>query len=287
MTGLEIAALGALGGGVLSFLGGQSQAEAQQRMAEEQSAALREQTRLAIEQRTKERNLALGFAAPSASELSAQQNFLDLQEQILGRTRRELQFLERGLDLTAPGAAEAGRGLFSSIIARTRATQRAQLESQLRQRFGAGYATTSAGQSALQQFDQGTADIGVQAIPQFLQSAYGAIEAPVNLEGRIKARQIAASQGTPLSDIYAASAGPFAQLAGASQVGAIQRGEALGRFGNVISGLGGQAFGYGLQNKFGMDVANAQNFSNNIGSMLESMPSSSSFQMPTFGSFRR
>ena len=140
MLPVIIAGAAALGGGFLSYLGGQSQAKAQQRMAEQQAAALREQTRLAIEQRTKERELALGFAAPSATELSAQQNFLDLQEQILGRTRRELQFLERGLDLTAPGAAEAGRGLFSSIIARTRAAQRAQLESQLRQRFEIGRA---------------------------------------------------------------------------------------------------------------------------------------------------
>lgn len=226
-------------GGALSFLGGQSQAEAQQRLAEQQQRMSEEM----IKERRKEREMALAFAAPSTTELDAQRSLLDLQSQVLGRTQRELSFLQRGLDLTSPGAAEAGQGLYSSMIARTRATQRAALESQLRRRFGAGYATTSAGQSALQQFDIGTADLGVQAIPQFIQTAYGAINAPVALEDILKKRQIAAAQATAVSPSIQAGI-PFA---GASNVGAIQGGAALAGLGNTIAGFGGQMLGYQMQ----------------------------------------
>lgn len=253
-----------LGGGVLSFLGGQSQASAQERAAMAQAEALKRQSELAfeaqrqaIEQRTKERDLALGFAAPGADELSARSNYLDLQEQVLGRTRRELDFLQRGLDITSPGAAQAGQGLFSSLIARQRSAQRAKLESELRQRLGAGYATTSAGQSALQQFDQGTVDVAAQAIPAFLQQAYQSIGAPVSLEQSIKNRQISAAQGTPLSPLFgemaglrAQFAGPLAQSAQAPFVGQAARGQAMAGLGSNISQIGGMFLGKGLGGMF-------------------------------------
>lgn len=226
-------------GSALGFIGSSRQASAQRRMAQAQEA----QARAMIEERRKEREMALRFAEPSEAELGARASLLSLQSDVLGRTQRELAFLQRGLDLTAPGAAEAGAGLFSSMIARQRSSDRARLESQLRQRFGAGYASTSAGQSALQQFDMGTSDIGIQAIPQFLQQAYGSIGATTALEGTIKNRQIAASQGTAVAPFMQAAL-PFA---GSQNVGAIQGGAALGQFGSMLGSLGGQALGYGLQ----------------------------------------
>lgn len=223
----------------LNFLGGRSQARAQQRMAEAQEA----QARAMIEERRKEREMALRFAEPSEAELNARSQFLQLQNDVLGRTQRELSFLQRGLDLSAPGASEAGAGLFSRMIASQRSADRARLESSLRQRFGAGYASTSAGQSALQQFDSGTANIGIQAIPQFLQQAYGAIGASTALEQNIKNRQIAAAQATSVAPFMQAAI-PFS---GAENVGAIQGGAALGQFGNMLGSLGGQALGYQMQ----------------------------------------
>lgn len=283
-----IGGVGALGGGLLSYFGGQSQAEAQQRAAEAQAAEMRRQFEAALAERRREQGMALGFAAPSSVELQAQSNFLNLQEQVLGRTRRELDFLSRGLDITSPGAAEAGRGLFSSMIMRGRAQQRAALESQLRQRFGAGYATTSAGQSALQQFDQGTVDVGVQAIPAFLGQAYQSISAPVSLEQAIKNRQISAAQGTPVSPVFGQFAEQLAKGAQAPFLGQAQRGAALGALGGTVSRLGGMALGEGLGGMFGMSKGpSASQYESNIDYLMGSMPSSDSFSMPTFGTFGR
>lgn len=269
-------------GGIASYLGGRSQASAQQRMAEAQQRA----AEMAIAERRKEREMALRFAEPSEAELNARQQFIDLQAQVLGRTQRELSFLQRGLDLTSPGAAEAGQGLFSSILARGRASQRAALESGLRRRFGAGYATTSAGQAALQQFDQGTMDLGVQAIPQFLQQAYQSIGMPMSIDQAIKARQIGAAQATSVSPMMMQAA----PMAGASNVGAIQQGAMFGQLGNVISGLGGQMLGQQMQAQTlsqlmgGRTGPSPAQFESNIGSLMSAVPSTeSSFRMPTFG----
>ena len=256
-----------LGGAALSFLGGRSQARAQQRMAEEQQRA----AQAAIEERRRERALALQYAEPSEAELAARQNFLDLQNQVLGRTQRELSFLQRGLDLTAPGAAEAGQGLFSSMLARGRATQRAALESTLRQRFGAGYATSSAGQAALQQFDQGTMDLGVQAIPQFLQQAYQSIGATTAIDQAVKARQIGAAQATAVSPLALQAS----YQAGAGNVGAIQSGQALSQFGNVLGSLGGQFLGQQMAQE------NFANFAGLMGRGREAAPENP-FQMSNY-----
>lgn len=224
------------GGALLSFIGSQSQASAQQSIAEQQYRA----SQAAIEQQKAERAQALAFAAPSSTELDAKSQFLQLQQQVLGRAQNELQFLQRGLDLTHPGAAEQGAGLFSSILARTRANQQDQLRMQLAERLGPGYATTSAGQSALQQFDIGTADIAAQAIPQFLGTAYQAIQAPVTLEDALKRRQIGAATGTPVAPMMFQGT----QFAGAGSVGQALAGQSLGQLGSTISNLGGQAYGY-------------------------------------------
>lgn len=182
---------GAVIGGALGFFGGlssRSAARGQQAMAQAQ-----------LDEARRTREQALSFAGPSASDLSGIQSMLALQEQILGRANRELDFLSRNLDLRAPGALQAGQGLFSQLIARQRFDQRSALESRLRQRLGEGYATTSIGQQALQAFDQGTIDVGVQAIPQFLQTAYQAIQAPMSVEDAIARRRIGALTQTPIT----------------------------------------------------------------------------------------
>jgi hypothetical protein len=263
--GLLFAGGSALVGGALSFFGGRSQASAQQRMAESQLQAARE----AIAQQRREREQALGFAGPSSIELDMQSQMLDLSRQVMGRANRELQFLSQGLDVANPGASQAGRGLFSELIARTRANQRGSLQMQLQERLGAGYATSSAGQSALQQFDQGTADIGVQAIPQFLQTAYGAMQAPLTLQDAISRRQIGAASGTPVAPMMFQGA----QFAGAGDVGSALRGQALGQFGSTVSNLGGMALGNYMQGYgYGQGRSGAPMFN------------SPQLQMPTIGS---
>jgi hypothetical protein len=205
----------------LIFGPGERAAAAQQQMA---------QAQLSEAERTRQQ--ALGFAGPSAAELEGQRQLLSLQEQVLGRANRELDFLSRNLDLRSPGAVQAGQGLFSQLIARQRANQRAALESQLQARLGAGYATSSIGQQALQAFDQGTIDVGTQAIPQFLQTAYGAIQAPMTLEDAIKRRQIGAITQTPV-----------APYAGSGFLGDYLRAQQQGEIGGSLLKLGGMALG--------------------------------------------
>lgn len=152
---------------------------------------------LTEQQRTRE--LAMGIAAASPQELANQQARLQLQSQILGRTNRELEFLSKGLSVRTGGQSDLGQGLFSEYISRERAARRADLESTLRSRLGGGYATSSAGMAALSAFDQQTADIGVQAIPQFLQTAYGSLEQTGTFENLLKSREISALNATPLT----------------------------------------------------------------------------------------
>lgn len=218
----NVATLGA--SEALLFGPGERAAAAQQGMA---------QAQLSEAERTRQQ--ALGFAGPSAAELEGQRQLLSLQEQVLGRANRELDFLSRNLDLRAPGAMQAGQGLFSQLIARQRLNQRAALESQLRQRLGEGYATTSVGQQALQSFDQGTIDVGTQAIPQFLQTAYGAIQAPMSLEDQIKRRQIGALTQTPV-----------APYAGAQFLGDVLRNQQQAQIGGSLLQAGAMAAGYAM-----------------------------------------
>jgi hypothetical protein len=217
-------AIGAGIGGLLGFASGLSSSSAargQQAMAQAQ-----------LDEARRARELALGFAGPSSVELQGQQQLLALQEQVLGRANRELDFLSRNLDLRSPGALQAGQGLFSQLIARQRLNQRSALESQLRERLGAGYATSSIGQQALQAFDQGTVDVGVQAIPQFLQTAYGAIQAPLSLEDAIKRRQIGAAVQTPIAPY--AGAGNLAQVLQGQQM--TQQIGSLFQLGGMVAG---------------------------------------------------
>lgn len=234
-----IAAGSAVYGGVAGSNAANEQAEAQQRIAQSQ-----------LTERQRERQMALGFAAASPAELSARSRLLDLQGQVLGQANRELEFLASGLDARSPGAREAGQGLYSGIISRQRAQQRSLLESNLRRRFGSGYGTSSAGLAALGQFDQQTADIGVQAIPYFLQQAYGAIGETTQLENVLAGRQVNASLGTSV-----------AQFAGAENLGSFLRAQAQGQFASSIGQAGiGALASMGAQGKLSWDWNNFNPF---------------------------
>ena len=182
---------GALIGGIGGFFGGrarQEEARAQAGAAEAQLAEARRQ-----------REIALGMAGASPVELEGQRRLLDLQNQVLGRTNRELEFLSQGLAARTNGASLQGEGLYSQLIAQNRAAQRQNLEATLRARFGAGYATSSAGMQALNQFDAQTVQLGVEAVPQFLRTAYTAIEQPMTFENALASRQINALTGNPVT----------------------------------------------------------------------------------------
>jgi len=235
LAGSAFGPVGAVIGGGIGLLGGflagraqSSAAQAQQRMAMEQ-----------LNQARADRMLALQYAGASPQEMAGQNQLLQLQGQVLGRANRELEFLSSGLSSRSPAGAEMGRGLFSEYLMRKREAGRGDLESVLRTRFRSGYATTSASQAALQQYDQGTADLGVQAIPQFLQSAYGAIEAPMKFENLVKGRQVTALTGTPMTQY--AGAGNLGAVLGAQNTAA----DISSLFRTGVS----TAISYGLENK--------------------------------------
>lgn len=183
-------------------------------------------------QAQRDREQMLGFAAASPSELATQKQALELQNQIFGRTNRELEFLQKGLDMKSPGAAEAGQGLFSSILLRKMDQEEAEMDTVMRGRFGPNWRSTSAGIAAMTQFQQSKSDRLVSAIPQFLQTAYGAMQATTSLENVLKNRSMAAMQATPLT--------PFA---GAEQVGTIQRGMQQQQMTGSLIQLGGTVLG--------------------------------------------
>jgi hypothetical protein len=97
-------------------------------------------------------------------------------------------------------------------------------------------------------------DLGVQAIPQFLQQAYQSIGATTAIDQAVKARQIGAAQATAVSPLALQASYQM----GAGNVGAIQTGQALSQFGNLIGGIGGQALGYQMQRGMLQDQLSAQ-----------------------------
>jgi hypothetical protein len=193
-------AVGGVVGGLIGGLGGLFSGNAADRSIQAQQNVAMAQ----LEEARGARQFALGRAAASESELDLQRALTGMRRQILGQGERELQFLQAGLDMRQPGAYEQGAGLFSSVLLRQRQAQRSLLESSLRQRFGAGFATTSAGQQALQQFDMGTSDLATQMIPTVLQTQYSAINQESQLQNLIKNREINASIGTPIAQYQGA-----------------------------------------------------------------------------------
>ena len=61
--------------------------------------------RAQLAQAEKERSFALERAAPSASELARVQRQTQLEEQILGQQNKEIEFLQKGLDLKQPSVS--------------------------------------------------------------------------------------------------------------------------------------------------------------------------------------
>lgn len=185
------AVVGGLAGGLIGLFSGNAAEDAAQ--AQENVAMAQ------LEEARRAREFALGRAAASESELELQRALTGMRRQALGQGERELQFLQAGLDMRQPGAYEQGAGLFSSVLLRSRQVDRSKLESSLRSRLGAGYATSSIGQMALQQFDMATADLATSMIPKVLQSQYMAIGQEASLQDIIKKREITASIQTPIT----------------------------------------------------------------------------------------
>lgn len=241
-----VAAAGAIGQAVV----GRGIATAQGRAAEAELAEAR---------RTRE--LALAAAEPSPEEITQLDRAVELNEQDIARKTKLLESAD-------PAIIESGRQALRLLqgeeaktldpLRRQRQEDRVKLEDQLRGQLGAGFATSTAGIQALNDFDQGTSSVLAQEQDRSLgrllgiatqvtqtQGLAGSVARAGTLGGlfgRQQERRVAAIQGTPIT--------PFA---GAPFVGDIQRGRttqaAIGQFtrgattaitlGSILGGRGG------------------------------------------------
>lgn len=206
--------------------GAKREAEAKQNIAQAQLA-----------QAERERQYSLSRAEVSSSELENQRVLNQIRDQVVGQGQKEIEFLQKGLDLREPGASAFGQGLYSSILLRQREAQKQMLESQLRQRFGAGYATSSAGMAALNQFQQQTADLATQMLPSVLQAQAAAATGAGSYEDMLKKRQIAASQGASTTPYQGASEIYNLEMARANQGLWSSIGKTAGAIGGGIAGF--------------------------------------------------
>lgn len=172
-----------------------------------------------LDQQRQDRSLAMAAAEPSPDELIAIERNLRANE-------RDIQRNERVLDAVDPALIEAGRQALQLMqgeeaktidpIRKARLRQRQELESQLRQRLGSGYADTTSGNRALAEFDYQTDTLMAQEQDRSLGTLLGSsqfsrqvaditpnINAGTSLAsvlGNIGNRRVNAITGTPINE---------------------------------------------------------------------------------------
>lgn len=146
---------------------GEQQGEAQR--TQEANLAFAQETRAsasALAQRFGEQ--AQGFAAQAAADLTPSPTELAAANQQIAVAERAVKRQEELLDSIDPALRAAGDQALALLegkeapilkpLQRARQRQRDQLRNRLRETLGPGFEGTTAGQQALQRFDEGTAD---------------------------------------------------------------------------------------------------------------------------------
>lgn len=288
-------AAGAAVGAVTGVVGGLISGQATQRAANQQADAARVQ--LASDQYG--RSQAQSFAAPSFDEMQQIHKQLDYQSQLYDRhieSLKQEQALINSIDPSIMAASQNAKDLLSgkssallAPIQQERQNQRNQLENQLRDQLGSGYQTSSAGQEALNRFDQQTSGLMANAqqsalgsVGQYLgvasqsrpnmiglsNAAFGAVsdmsQRTLGNYNQFATRQIAAIEGTPINFNNSI------RTAGNSNVG-----QAM--LGNTFSQLGGSVLGYSAGGGSGGGGDGGGGFESVSGS-------ADNFKMPAMGS---
>lgn len=152
-----------------------------------------------LEYEKKMREMAIEYAAATPQELG---NLRAMTEQAYSTYNQQMQQLERDrqvLDSVDPAIKAAGQEILSLLkgeesrilapLQRQRNLQREQLKSNLRAQLGPGYEISQAGRMALDQFDQQTGDLTVQAQQSTINSMMGlttqAMASRPDISGRI------------------------------------------------------------------------------------------------------
>jgi len=253
MGGPGMMAVGAGVGALGSIVGGALQAN-----------ALSQTSAAALAQQQADRQQALGFTAPTASEMQ------NLQQQ-LAVTNQQVQQGQSLLNSYSPAAQAAGQQALAlmngqqapalSVLQNQRSQQRAQLQQQLQQQLGPGYAESSAGIQALNNFDQQTANTmntaQQAAVNQYMGYSQNAGQLGVGLQQQGSQgylQNTATQQNQQTMQANAINGNPInGALSGAGQLAGAQ---AVGNaFGNIGAGIGS----YGLATTLGGLMGNNQN----------------------------
>lgn len=149
---------GAVIGGAIGLAGGIAQSQ--------QNNAQQDMANAGLAQQQATRAQTMQFLAPSPQELQQLQQSISVNNTKINQNQALI-------DSSDPALLEVGKQTLALLqgkqagivepLMQQRAQQRAQLENQLRQQFGSGYASSSAGIQALNQFDQQTAQTAQNA----------------------------------------------------------------------------------------------------------------------------
>jgi hypothetical protein len=242
------------GGTVGSIIAGNSQADAMQKMAEEQQ---------------RRADMAMGFSVPTAQELETLNKQIAQYDMFYGQAKAGMDKLGEQIRSTyGENIMEQGKQLHAQltggqsqtgIAARElRSRQRKQLEAQIVSQMGPGGLTSSAGQQMLQNFDfqtdQYLTQVDTKAIGDLItgltalqggqSSAAGSLSG-LNSQLMGALNQIQGTQNTFQTRQMSAALGT-APYQGSQYVGDLQNAKNAQQMFGQIAGLGGQIAGIGL-----------------------------------------
>lgn len=223
-------------GGILSGPG-QRAAALQGQMAEAQLAEQQNQ-----------RAQATSAAAPSLAELQQLSNSVQLNQTDIERKQKLLASADPALMEAGQQALkllQGGEAANLDPLKRQRAEGRTQLEAQLRQQLGSGYATSSAGIEALRKYDESTSNslqtAQSQSLATLLGSAYQT-ESVGNLQNNIaNSSALSGQYGAQSSRMVSAINATPITAAGAQYAGDLFSNQADAQTRNTLLNLGVQA----------------------------------------------
>jgi hypothetical protein len=127
-----------------------------------------------------QRQEAIGAAEPTVDELKALEKQVQLYERTLALHEAALDRQQKLVEAIDPSLIEAGKQMYSLLqgkeapivdpMRQERIRQRTQMENQLREQLGTGYASSTAGQKALSDFDTQTSNVLAQGQQQGIQT---------------------------------------------------------------------------------------------------------------------
>lgn len=270
-VGLAVGAIGSVVGSAIS-------SNAQQNIAQAQ-----------LDASQNNRNTAIGYAQPTAAELATQSQQMQYQSAMISRQETMLSAVDPALMESGKQALQLLQGKQAAALGPLQAErdrQRSLLVNQLGTQLGPNGSTTTAGAEALNRFDTETANIMSTAQQQTLGQLLGVSQNAASTSyqgagGNAGFNSILSNLGSVQSrEVQAAIGTDNSSRAGAPFVGSAAMGSNIG---TIANNVGGTATMLGALGTFGGKGTNGS-LPSNIQGQIDSMPSASSFQMPSFGS---